>query len=116
MRHRHTIPTLDRNRDARQALLRGLATNLVLRDKIRTTTAKAKAVKPIVERLVTIAKTNNLTARRRLVAYLYTDGAVRKMLEVIGPRYTDRSGGYTRIIKTGPRKGDGGDTAILEFV
>lgn len=96
--------------------MRGLVTNFVLREKIRTTEAKAKAIKPIVERYVTVAKQNNLTVRRRLASYLYTEGAVKKMVEVLGPRYHDRQGGYTRITKLVERKGDNAKMVILEFV
>jgi len=116
MRHRNTGVTLDRKVASRRALLRGLVTNFVLREKIRTTEAKAKAVKPIVERYVTLAKNNNLTVRRRLATYLYTEGSVKKMVEVLGPRYKDRTGGYTRIIKLVERKGDNAKMVILEFV
>lgn len=116
MRHRHATVTLDRATDSRRALLRGLVTNFVLREKIRTTEAKAKAIKPIVERYITVAKNNTLTVRRRLASYLYTEGAVKKMVEVIGPRYQDRNGGYTRIIKLVERKGDNAKMVILELV
>lgn len=96
--------------------MRNLATSLVLYEKIKTTQAKAKAVRPLVEHLVTIAKKNNLTSRRQLLAVLYHPKAVRKALEVLGPRYLDRKGGYTRIIKIGQRQGDGADVAQIEFV
>ena len=97
-------------------MMRNLATSLVLYEKIKTTKAKAQALRPLVERLVTVAKKNDLTARRRLLAVLYDKKAVSKALEVIGPRYKDRNGGYTRITKIGPRQGDGADVAQIEFV
>ena len=97
-------------------MMRNLATSLILYEKIKTTKAKAQALRPLVERLVTVAKKNDLTARRRLLAVLYDKKAVSKALEVIGPRYKDRNGGYTRITKIGPRQGDGADVAQIEFV
>jgi large subunit ribosomal protein L17 len=97
-------------------LLRGLATNLVLYEKIKTTDAKAKTLKPIFEKYITKAKSNSLLIRRQLQKYFYTEGAVKKMIEEIGPRYKDRKGGYTRIIKLGQRKGDGAKIVQLELV
>lgn len=116
MRHHKVTKTLDRNSASRLALLRGLATNFVLYEKVKTTTGKAKVLRPIIERLVTHARTNNLTSRRYLSKYLYTEGAVKKMLEVFGPRYQERAGGYTRIVKLAPRRGDGAAMAQIEFV
>lgn len=97
-------------------MLKNLATSLVLHDKVHTTDAKAKAVRPFIERLVTRAKAPTLAHRRMLLTQLLTEGAVRKMLEVIGPRYKERNGGYTRITKTGVRKGDSAKMAVIEFV
>ena len=97
-------------------MMRNLATSLILYEKIKTTKAKAQALRPMVERLVTVAKKNDLTTRRRLLSVLYDKKAVSKALEVIGPRYRDRQGGYTRITKIGPRQGDGADVAQIEFV
>ncbi len=116
MRHRHKGKTLDRKKAPRQALLRGLATSVVVYEKVKTTTAKAKAVRPLVEKLVTIAKKNDLNARRQLLEVLYHKKAVNKALEVLGPRYKDRKGGYTRIIKIGNRHGDGAEISQIEFV
>ncbi|MFA5076569.1 MAG: 50S ribosomal protein L17 [Patescibacteria group bacterium] len=116
MRHGKTVKTLDRDRASRQALLRGLATSLVLYEKIKTTDAKAKTIKPIIEKHITTAKKGDLAARRQLAKYLYTRGAVKKMIEKIGPRYKDRQGGYLRITKLGPRKGDGAQMVQLELV
>jgi len=116
MRHRKTGKKLGRTKDPRKALLRSLATNLVLYEKIKTTEAKAKAIKPIVEKLVTKAKNNNLATKRELNKYLYIDNAVKKLIEDIGPRYKERKGGYTRIIKLPNRQGDGAAMAQIEFV
>lgn len=116
MRHRKKGTTLDRRKGPREALLRGLVTNLVLYEKINTTKAKAKAVKPIVEHLVTIGKRNELSAKRYVAARIYTDGARRKIFEVLGPRYATRSGGYTRIIPLKRRAGDGAEIVRIEFV
>lgn len=116
MRHRKNVKTLDRKTGPRKALLRSLATNLVLYEKIKTTEGKAKTLKPIIEKLITKAKKNDLNARRELIKYLYTENAVRKVLEVLIPKYKDRKGGYTRIIKLAPRLGDGAKMVQIEFV
>ena len=116
MRHRNTTKTLDRKAASRNALLRSLATNLVLYEKIKTTEAKAKAMKPFVEKLITKGKSGDLHARRELLKVLYVDSAVEKVLKELSPRYKDRKGGYTRIIKLGHRQGDGAKMVQIEFV
>ncbi len=116
MRHRNKGTILDRKKAPREALLRGLATSVIIYEKIKTTKAKAKAVKPMVEKLVTISKKDTLVSRRRLLEVLYHKKAVNKALEVLGPRYKERAGGYTRITNLGPRKGDGAEMVQLEFV
>jgi large subunit ribosomal protein L17 len=116
MRHRKTTKTLDRKSQPRKALLRNLATNLILLEKIQTTSAKAKTLKPIVEKIITKGKINNLTTRRMLLKELYVNNAVKKVLEDLGPRYKDRKGGYTRIIKLGFRQGDGASMVQIELV
>ncbi|MEK7607234.1 MAG: 50S ribosomal protein L17 [Patescibacteria group bacterium] len=116
MRHRKTGKILDRKQGPRKALLRGLVNSLVLYEKIKTTKAKAKAIKPIVEKYVTIGKTPSLHHKRLLKSELYTEGAIRKVFEVLGPRFKDRKGGYTRIINLGPRQGDGAEIVQIEFV
>ncbi len=116
MRHRRKGKTLDRKNGPRKALLRNLATSLIIYEHANTTLAKAKAVKPIVERLVTVGKEKTLASRRKLAAYLTIESAVNKVLEEIGPRYANRKGGYLRIIKLGARQGDGAETAQLQFV
>jgi large subunit ribosomal protein L17 len=116
MRHQRKVKKFGRMTDSRKALLRGLATNLVIYEKIKTTVAKAKALRSTIERLITKAKKNDLTARRELIKVLYTVGAVNKLLTVITPKYKDRKGGYTRVTKIGQRKGDAAQAAYIEFV
>lgn len=116
MRHQKSKITLDRKTGPRQALLRGLAESLILYEKIRTTKAKAKATRSMVERLITKAKKNTLAARRELASVLYTKNAVKKMFEVLGPRFKERAGGYTRITVVNNRLGDGAEEAVIEFV
>jgi len=116
MRHRKKGKSLGRKVGPRKALLKGLALSLILHEKIKTTEAKAKAVKPIIERLITRAKENNLNNYRRIDSYLQSREATKKMLEEIGPKYKDRPGGYCRIVKLGPRKGDMAQMVILELV
>ncbi len=116
MRHRKTGKILGRVKGPREALLRGLATSVVLYERVRTTKAKAHAVQPLVERLITTGKESSVATRRRLAEQLYTEGAVKKVLEVLGPRYQARAGGYTRITKIGRRQGDAAEMVMLELV
>jgi len=116
MRHLKKKVTLDRKAGPRRALLANLAESLILHEKIRTTRAKAKAARSLVERLITISKKNNLAARRQLMKVLYSGNAVRKLMDIYGPRYAERKGGYTRQIALGNRVGDGAEEAMVEFV
>src|SRR3989338_1156222 len=116
MRHRKKGKILDRKKGSRQALLRSLATSVIIYEKVKTTQAKAKAVRPVVEKLITIAKKNDLTARRKLLDVLYHKKAVNKALEILGPRYKERKGGYTRIINLNNRKGDNAEIVQIEFI
>jgi large subunit ribosomal protein L17 len=116
MRHRNKVKTLARSTSARKALLRDLATAAIVYEKIVTTEAKAKAARPVVEKLITKAKKGDLATRRHLLAFFTTEQPVNKLLDVIGPRYKDRNGGYTRINKLGYRKGDGAREVELELV
>ena len=116
MRHKIGHRKLQRTSSHRKALLRNLATSLVLYDHIKTTEAKAKALRPFVERLITRARTPTLANRRILLRELETQGSVRKALEVLGPRYKERAGGYTRIVHLGTRRGDAARMASIEFV
>lgn len=116
MRHRNAVKKLDRLAGPRKALLRGLVSNLINEGAITTTEAKAKAMKPIVEKIITKGRKGDENARRALKAYLYTDKAVEKVITDISPRFKERLGGYTRIIKLGFRQGDGASMARIEFV
>jgi large subunit ribosomal protein L17 len=116
MRHRKAGSKLKRNVSARRALLRGLVTNIIEEERITTTVEKAKAARPLVERMITLAKQDNLHARRQAAAFLLTPASVEKLFEKLGPRFNQRNGGYTRVVKLGWRKGDGAETAKLELV
>jgi large subunit ribosomal protein L17 len=116
MRHRSKKVTLDRKSGPRKALLSGLVCQVILYEKIKTTEAKAKAVKPMVERVITRGKTDTLANRRILLARLPIKKAVKKVFEVLGPKYKERAGGYLRLIKVGPRKGDGANIVQIELV
>jgi large subunit ribosomal protein L17 len=116
MRHRKAGVKLKRDIGARRALLRSLVTSTILEERITTTIPKAKAAKPLVEKMITLAKRDTLHSRRQAAAFLLTPEAVQKLFEKIGPRFNQRQGGYTRIIKLGWRKGDGAETAKLELV
>ena len=116
MRHLKRKKILDRNRDQRKALLRNLMLALVKEERIKTTVAKAKFLRPKVEKIITLGKKNNLTSRRRLMSVFNNEIIAKKILEKIAPRYQERKGGYTRIVKIGCRKSDGAEMAIIEFV
>jgi len=115
MKHHQKGRKLSRKRDQRKALLKNLAAHLILKEKIVTTEAKAKEVQPFVERLITRSKKNDLAAIRYLAKYLPIK-ARQKMISQIGPQYQKRAGGYTRIIKLGPRQTDSAKMAIIELV
>ncbi len=116
MRHRKKKKTLGRKKEAREMMLRNLAASILIYEKVKTTEAKAKAVRPLVERLITISKRGDLTARRRLIQKLPQKMAVKKAMEVLASRYRQRPGGYTRITKIGCRAGDGAKMVIIELV
>lgn len=116
MRHRRTGKILDREVGPRRALLRNLATSVLIHEHVNTTLAKAKAVRPMVEKLITRGRVKTLHNRRELMKILMTETAVVKVLEELGPRYATRPGGYTRIIKLGTRKGDGAEMAQIQLV
>lgn len=116
------VRKLGRTTDNRMALLRNLATNLIIHERIETTEAKAKELKAEVEKMITLGKRGDLQSRRQATAYLYNQEAdedqsvIQKLFEDLAVRYEDRQGGYTRILKLGPRRGDGANMAIIEFV
>ena len=116
MRHRVGTKKLKRDVGSRKALLRGLVTSVIERERVITTVPKAKAVKPLVEHLITLAKRDTLHSRRQAAAVLQTPGSVKKLFDTLGTRFGQRAGGYTRIVRLGPRKGDGAEQAMLELV
>lgn len=116
MRHRGAVKKLGRNTSHRRALLRNLVTSLVMEERIETTPAKAKAMRPHVEKMITLGKRGDLAARRRAAAYLMTSDAVDKLFDTIGPRFGDRNGGYLRIVRSGWQKGDGAEKAFIELL
>jgi large subunit ribosomal protein L17 len=116
MRHRVAGRKLNRPTDERLAMLRGQVTDLLRYEKIRTTETKASEVQGMAERIITLGKEGSLHSRRRAHRFVTDSQVVRKVFEEIGPRYADRHGGYTRIVKLGPRQGDGAPMAQLELV
>lgn len=116
MRHRNYGKKLSRNTAHRRALLRNLVTSLLLRERIETTVAKAKAARPVAEYLISLGKRADLSARRLAARYLLDPGAVKALFDDVAKRYASRPGGYTRIVRTGWRKGDGADLAVLELI
>ena len=116
MRHRVGGYKLKRPVDSRNALLRNLATSVILEERVVTTVPKAKAVKPLVEKMITLAKEHSLHSRRQAAAVLTTPASVKKLFDVVGPKFGQRNGGYTRITRLGPRKGDGAEQAMIEIV
>jgi large subunit ribosomal protein L17 len=116
MRHKVSGRRFDRPGDERQRLFRMLVSDVVRHERIKTTEAKAKEIRPLVERLITLGKDGTVPARRQALAYIHDKDIVKKLFEDIGPRFAARPGGYTRIIKLGPRLGDGAQMAQLELV
>jgi large subunit ribosomal protein L17 len=116
MRHRRAGWKLGRNTEHRRALLRNLVTALIVEERIETTLTKAKAMRPHVEKMITLGKRGDVAARRQALAYLMTREAVDKLFDTISPRYGDRSGGYLRIVHGGFRQGDGSDLALVELL
>ena len=116
MRHRRAGWKLGRNTSHRRALLRNLVTSLIVEERIETTITKAKAMRPHVEKMITLGKRGDVAARRLAASYLMTRESVDKLFDSISPRYGDREGGYLRIIHSGFRKGDGGEKAFVELL
>jgi len=116
MRHRVAGFKLKRPVDSRNALLRNLATSIILEERVITTVPKAKAVQPLVEKMITLAKADTLHTRRQAAAVLRTPASVKKLFDTLGTRFGQRNGGYTRITRLGPRKGDGAEQAMIELV
>ena len=116
MRHKVAGYKLGRSTSHRRALLRSLVTSVIEQERIVTTVIKAKAAKPLVDKMITLAKLDDLHARRQAASFLTTPDSVKKLFEKLGTRFGQRNGGYTRIVKLGWRKGDGAEQALLEFV
>jgi len=115
MRHRCRVPQLGKPADQRKALLRALTTELIRHGRVTTTKTRAKAVRSEVEHMVTLAKDGSLPARRRALGYMYDKQLVHALFAQAQERYGDRNGGYTRIIRTVPRRGDNAEMAVIEL-
>lgn len=111
-----TLRKLGRPTDHRKAMIRNLVTSLLKSERIETTVTRAKETKRMTEKMITLAKRGDLHAKRQVLAYVYDEDVVKKLFDEIAPKYEDRNGGYTRVLKVGPRRGDGAEIAILELV
>ena len=107
---------LGRTTDHRRAMLRAMVTYLFENGKIETTVTRAKEVRAVAEKMITLGKTNTLHSKRQVYSYITKEEVAKKVFDEIAPKYEDRNGGYTRIIKTGPRRGDAAEMAIIELV
>jgi large subunit ribosomal protein L17 len=116
MRHARGYRRLNRTHEHRKSLFKNMAASLIEHEQIKTTVPKAKELRPIVEKMVTLARRGDLHARRLLASRLHDDAAVQKLMDVLAPRYAERTGGYVRIMKAGFRYGDMAPMAIIEFV
>ena len=116
MRHRNKGRALSRTASHKKATMRNMATSLFLHERIETTTAKAKELRPFAERLITLGKRGDLHARRLAGRWIADRQALGKLFDDIGPRFTERPGGYTRILKLGNRRGDAAEMALIELV
>jgi large subunit ribosomal protein L17 len=116
MRHRNGGFKLGRNTSHRRALLRNLVTSIILNDRVHTTITKAKASKPLVEKMITLGKNGSVHARRQALAYMMTPESVDRLFRIVAPRYATRPGGYSRIVRTGQRQGDAAEMAYIELL
>ena len=107
---------LGRTTDHRKAMLRAMVTFLLENGQIETTVTRAKEVRAVAEKMITIAKTNDLHSKRQVMSYVTKESVAKKLFDEIAPNYADRQGGYTRIIKTGPRRGDAAEMALIQLV
>ncbi|MDE7289444.1 MAG: 50S ribosomal protein L17 [Oscillospiraceae bacterium] len=107
---------LGRTSDHRRAMLRAMVTYLLENGKIETTVTRAKEVRSMAEKMITTAKTNDLHSKRQVLAYVTKEDVVKKLFDEIAPKYADRNGGYTRIVKIGPRRGDAAEMAVISLV
>lgn len=110
------VRKLGRPTDQRMAMLRAMTTYLLENGQIKTTISRAKEVAPLAEKMITLAKKNNLAAYRQVLAYVTKEDVAKKLFDQIGPKYADRNGGYTRVLKLGPRRGDAAEMAIIQLV
>jgi len=116
MRHKRSGFKLKRDAGSRNSLLKNLVTSVIEHERIVTTVPKAKAARPLVEKMITLAKRDTLHTRRQAAAFLETPAAVKKLFDKLGTRFGQREGGYTRVVRLGWRKGDGAEQAMLELV
>jgi large subunit ribosomal protein L17 len=116
VRHRNSGRRLGRDASHRKALYANLAGALIEHGRIKTTAAKAKEVRPIAEQMITLGRRGDIAARRRAIAYLRSQDVVHKLFSDVGPRFADRPGGYSRIVRLGPRQGDAAEMVYLELV
>lgn len=116
MRHRIKGKIFGREKAPREMMLKNLTSSVLIYEKVKTTLTKAKTIRANVEKAITIAKKNDLTARRKLITMLPQKMAIKKAMEVLGQKYKDRQGGYTRVTKLNPRQGDGAPMAIIELI
>lgn len=116
MRHRVKGKKLDRKKGPRESMLKNLASSIIIYEKVKTTEAKAKAVKPLLEKVITVAIKGGLTGRRELISLLPQPLAIKKALEILAARYKERRGGFSRIIKLGTRQGDNASVVQIELV
>ena len=107
---------LGRTSDQRKAMLRAMVTYLLENGQIKTTVTRAKEVAPVAEKMITLAKQNNLASYRQALAFITKEDVAKKLFDEIGPKYATRDGGYTRVLKMGPRRGDAAEMAIIELV
>ena len=107
---------LGRTSDQRRAMLRAMVTYLLENGQIKTTVTRAKEVAPVAEKMITLAKTNTLASYRQALSYITKEDVANKLFKEIGPKYADRKGGYTRIVRVGPRRGDAAEMAIIQLV
>ncbi len=107
---------LGRASDHRKAMLRAMVTFLIEKGKIETTVTRAKEVRSVAEKMITLAKQNNLHSKRQVYSFITKEAVAKKLFDEVAPKYADTNGGYTRIIKTGPRRGDAAEMAIIELI
>ena len=110
------VRKLGRPTDQRMAMLRAMTTYLLENGQIKTTVTRAKEVAPVAEKMITLAKTNTLASYRQALSYITKEDVANKLFKEIGPKYADRNGGYTRIVRIGPRRGDAAEMAIIQLV